>query len=428
MERARRSVALLLLASAITGCPRREVTHADPAGNADGGTHASATASATASTSATPNAMTGECTPEPKGGVVIPDSAHVSNIRIAAAGSKALVTFWEHVERVGPPIDTASGHVFDGIAGSLGPKSTFQKNDVGDEPVSEAVPVAVGSDLLAISCEWAAPVGKYDCVRAKPGTRGSPLFDFSGIGSGGPDHSDIAAVANGDDSLVVVSAMSSLRLFSARVSVKKKGDPFGYGTGGGGGADGDALTATLSSEDEATVVFRQGQTIRARRAGFDEKWRGAPIDLSAKHVLVGAPVVAAEPGHVMALFSQRPTARDPWRVVLAEIADAGEVKRRELGTGPLQAQGPGVSRADAPGCFLVSWVEGEGKHTHTMLARMCQGSVVPSSITTLSSDGVEGGRAYLASDPAARATVFAVWQEIPPGKPAELRVARLACR
>jgi hypothetical protein len=52
---------------------------------------------------------------------------------------------------------------------------------------------------------------------------------------------------------------------------------------------------------------------------------------------------------------------------------------------------------------------------------------VPSSVVTLSSDGTEGGRAYLAVDPASPRTPFVVWQQISAGRPAELRVAKLAC-
>jgi hypothetical protein len=411
---------VVLCTTMITGCSRREVTRSEPNVVLEAGGIVDASP-------APKPPKAGLCAPEPKGGVVIPDSAHVSNVRIAAAGAKALVTYWEHVNRSdGPPLDLASGHVFDAISGSLGPKTTFEKNGLGDEPVSEAVPVVLGGDLFAISCEWAAPVGKYACVRDAPGARTTRLFDFSGIQNGGPDASAIAAVVKGDDTLVAVAASRGLQLFSARVSAKKKGSPFGVAPSAG--ASDEPITATLSGEDEATIVYRSATGLRGRRAGFDETWHGPAVDLSAKGMLVGSPAVANEPGHVVALFSQREKAKDPWKVVLADLSLAGDVKRSELPTGPDQAQGPGIARAGEPGCFLVSWVEGVGKSTRTKIARSCAGSLVPSSIAMLSSDGVEGGRAYLASDPATPTTSFAVWQEIPPGKPAELRVARLACR
>jgi hypothetical protein len=76
-------------------------------------------------------------------------------------------------------------------------------------------------------------------------------------------------------------------------------------------------------------------------------------------------------------------------------------------------------------CLYVAWVEGAGDKTLTRVGRMCDGHVEPASITTLSSPGVEGGRAVLATSDAG---TFAAWQEFLSGKPAELRLARLACK
>jgi hypothetical protein len=421
------SCIVVLALATLAGCDRTSATPAKP-------TAASVDASATASSAASPPiapdaAVRGTCTLDREGGVAIPDAARATQIRIAAAGSRALVTYWESKKRSeGPDVDSAFAHVFDASTSAVGPRTKIEENDVGDMPVSAAAPIAFAGDLFAIACAWAAPAGTYACTRAKPGEKPTTLFAFTGITTGGPEKPDIAAVVKGDDTLVVVPVGGDLQLFSARVSAKKKDSPFGLATDDGHGAAPDAFAVTLTADDEATLVYRHAGAVKARRAGFDQKWRGRAIDLSAKGTLVGAPSVASEAGHVVALFSQRAKVSDPWKVVLAEISSSGEVTRSALSTGVDEAQGPGIAKAAEPGCFHVSWVEGTGKSTRTKLARACHGTIVPSSLTTLSSAGIEGGRAYLATDPASPTALFAVWQEIPADRAAELRVGRLTCR
>jgi hypothetical protein len=419
-------VIVLVAIFVLAGCHRTSDVHQERGTSVDGGTVVVSAASA--SVAPTPSAIA--CIPDSKGAVVIPDSARATEIRIAAAGSKALVTFWESTKRTdGPGVDTALGHLFDASTRSVGPRTKFEENDIGDMPVSGAMPVALSDDLFAISCSWAAPAGTYACTRAKPGEKPTSLLAFSGIANGGPEKPDIAAVVKGEDTLVIVPVRSDLKLFSVRVSAKTKGSPFAVRMDDGRPLPApESLAATLSADDEVTVVYRHNGAIKARRAGFDQNWRGNAIDLSEKGSLVGAPSIASEPGHVLALFSQRAKASDPWKVVVADLSPTGQVKRSELPTGSEQAQGPGIAKTAEPGCYYASWVEGRGKSTRTKLARVCNGTIVPSSLMTLSTDGVEGGRAYLATSPASPTALFAVWQEIPAGKPAELRVTRLTCR
>jgi hypothetical protein len=400
--------ALGVVVAALVGCRQNKSAPDVDAGSAIA--RASAEPAAIAATAA--------CVLEARGAIVIPDSAHATDIHIAAAGSKALVTFWESKKRAeGPNLDLAIGHVFDAAASSIGPRMKLQENGVGDEPVSNGVPIAVGGDVSAISCAWAAPAGRYGCSLAGASR---PLFEFSGIATGGPEKPDIAAVMKDSDAIVVVPVGGELQLFASPVSAKTKDSPFGVTEARGPAPD--ALNAALTG-DAATIVYRRNGAIQARRAGFDQKWRGKAIDVSAKGALVGAPAIASEGERVVALFSQRAKASDPWKLVFAEIV--GESKLSDFATGPEQAQGPGIAKAAENGCFHVSWVEGSGETTRTKLARACGGSVVAGSVTTLSSAGVEGGRAYLASD---GSSLFAVWQELPEGKPAELRVAKLACK
>ena len=75
-------------------------------------------------------------------------------------------------------------------------------------------------------------------------------------------------------------------------------------------------------------------------------------------------VAASELGHVVALFSQRAKASDSWKVVLAELASMDEVKRSELPTGPEEAQGPGIAKADERAPMVVALLDGLALHRH----------------------------------------------------------------
>jgi hypothetical protein len=429
---------VLLVAGALGAC-RREPNGALAARPDDAGASAASTAPSTAPSSSTapsppsssPSANT--CVIEPKGGVAIPSSSRATDVRIAGTGTKALVTWYEVTKPSdqGPGVLASIGHVLDAPRASLGPRLELDVSDVGDEPMSGAAPVALGPDLFAVTCDYLAPSGHYRCTKTTPGAKPTRLFEFGGISTGGPLHPGLGVVAKGDDVVVFVPAAGAtdLHVFSARVSSKKKTYPFAIHLDADPSAPhADALSAVLSGDDEATVVYRINGVVRARRAGFDQAWRGKSVDLSAKGALVGAPVAASDGPRVVALFSQRARASDPWKLVMARWSPGAEPERAELITGDAQAQGPGIAPAGPPGCFLVSWVEGTGKATRPRVARACEGRITPSSVVDVSTSGVEGGRAILAADPAQPTDAFVVWQEIPPGKAAELRVGRIACR
>lgn len=372
----------------------------------------------------------GACTTEPPRGVAIPASARATDVRLAVAGTRALVTWWETLNRGdGPPVDTAYAHVFEGGAASLGPRITVAKADIGDEFTSAAVPLSEGGELSVVSCWYAAPSGHYDCSRGAPGGKPSPVIAIGGISVGGPAKSALAAVAKGSETLVFAPDLAGRDVIalSSRVAGRKKAFDFGMPKDGPAA---DGLTAVADGE-EATVVFRSAGAVRARRATFGQAWRAPAVDLSAKGALVGSPVAAADGARVVALFSERAKASDPWRVRWATLSSTGEVAKALLPSGEAQAQGPAIAAAGS-GCFLVSWVEGDGKATRTEVARVCDGKGAPElgagSRATLSTPGVEGGRATLATDPTKAANAFVVWQELPAGKPAELRIAKLACR
>lgn len=379
-------------------------------------------ATASAVPFATPAAAPTTCAIAPRGGVAIPATAKATEIRIGSAGGKALVTWFEKTNPDEGPYQTFTyGVVFDGTA--AGGRFEIESNTVADEPVTGAVPIAVGNDLVSVSCWYGAPMGYYKCSRRTAGDpKPSPIVSFTGISSGAPGEVGIAAVLGADDALVFVpdDTRPDVLAFSASVSGKKKERPFGLRQGDNL-PHADGLGAVLVSGSEAALVYRLQDAIIGRRAGFDEKWRGKPVTLSAPHKqgkqpLVGAPVIASRGDDVAVLFSERAKGTDPWHVTLVDWK--GEPKALPFSTGAEQAQAPGIAAGGT--CFVASWVEGSGKTTRTKLAPLCAGKLDFEHAITLSTEGVEGGRAYLAKD-------AVVWQELPAGKPAELRVAKLVC-
>ena len=351
------------------------------------------------------------CGAEPKGGVAIPASAKATDIRIASTETKAFVTWWE--VPMGPsmrPEESAFGHLFE--AGAVSPRIRIDANVEGDEPISGAAPVAVGGDLVALACNYHASEGVYTCGKRSAGGKRESLFAFNQIGSGGPDIPGIAGIVTATDTAIFVPGNASdVLVFTASASGKRKVRAFSFHD-----SDklphADGLVAVASGADEAAVVYRATNAIQTRRTGFDETWRGNPTTLSTPKSQVGAPAAASDGTHVVALFSERPKASDPWHIAMTDLSTTTALPMAD------QAQGPGIAARGA--CFVVSWVEGTGKTTRTRLGQMCNGAIDPASITTLSAEGVEGGRAYPTKD-------FVVWQELPPGKPAELRIAKLAC-
>lgn len=345
-----------------------------------------------------------------------------TEIRVGSAGGKALVTWYEKNGGNDAPYQTFTyGSVFDGT--TAGARYEIESNTVGDEPVTGAVPLAVGNELVSVSCWYGAPMGHYKCSRRTPGDpKPTPIVSFTGISNGAPGEPGIAAVVTATDALVFVpdSGRPDVLAFSSTVSGKKKSRGFGLGDSTKTPHP-DGLGAVLATEREVALVYRLQDAIVGRRAGFDETWIGKPVTLSTPHKqgkqpLVGAPVVAGRGPDVAVLFSERAKATDPWHVTLVDWK--GEPKATPLVTGTDQAQAPGIAAGER--CFVASWVEGTGKTTRTRLAPLCDGKLDVEHAVALSAEGVEGGRAYLA--PGA-----VVWQEIPAGKPAELRVAKLVC-
>jgi hypothetical protein len=367
----------------------------------------------------------GSCVLDPPAGAVATISAKASDLRIGASGKRALVSWVEPFgEMAGQRMPS---RMFDADTRALSAERVLDSSEMGDMIPSGVVPIELAGTLASVACLDSAPTGTLYCSNVPLEEKAKPTSLFSlEFGNGGPQAPGIAAVA-GDkaDELAIFlpeGGGGDVAMFVPAVASRRKTHTFKMHTLDVS-AHAEALTATRSAPGQATVVFRYKGAIRARHAGFDEKWRGKAVTLSEAGALVGAPVVTTLRSDVVALFSSRPTTSAPWAITRA-VLNADSITRTPLATGAEQAQAPGIIADDHAGCAIVSWVEGQGKTTRTRLARSCDGQLDPSKAITISRPAIEGGRAYLARS---GASTFVAWEELPKGT-RELHVARITCR
>ncbi len=413
-------LALLFGLALLTGCDRH-TAKAAPAVSASSGRSVVAPASAPASVSAVPGTARAPeaaagCTVVPAGGAAVPLARDASDLRIAASGLRALITWVE-------PRGEAHGRrmpsrIYDDTTKSFVAEQVLDENEFADVIGSGVFPLEIDHALAAAACTNSAPSGILHCARIALDGKHTPLFSLN-FGNAGPQDPGGASVVGPEPIYFLPEGGDGdVAVFVASVSARRKTHTFAPGLRGDLG-HAHAIVATRSDPDEATVVFRLANTIRGRRAGFDEKWRGAAVTLSEPKTLVGGPVVTSIGEDVVALFSARATSKAPWAITRAVWNKAG-VTRAPLGTGASQAQAPGIVVDGA--CSTITWVEGDKKQTQTRAVRTCMGAIDPAKVTTISQPGVEGGRAYLARS--ADAT-FVAWEEF--AKNRELRAGRLVC-
>jgi hypothetical protein len=390
--------------------------------NADPDIVASSRAAPPSAASATSG---GSCVLDPPAGAVATISARASDLRMGASGKRALVSWVEAFGEMGG--QRMPSRLFDADTRALSAERVLDSSEMGDMIPSGVVPIELGGALASVACLDSAPTGTLYCSNVPLEEKAKPTSLFSlKFGNGGPQAPGIAAVA-GDkaDELAIFlpeGGDGDVAVFVPAVASRRKTHTFKMDTLDAS-AHADALTATRSAPGQATVVFRYKAAIRARHAGFDEKWRGKAVTLSEAGALVGAPVVTTLGSDVVALFSSRPKTSAPWAITRA-VLNGDRITRTALATGAEQAQAPGIIADERPGCAFVSWVEGQGKTTRTRFARSCDGQLDLSNAITISRPAIEGGRAYLARS---GANTFVAWEELPKGT-RELHVARVTCR
>lgn len=382
---------------------------------------------------AVPREAARPCQLEPKGGLDVPASARSQDVRIALSNGKALLT-WLGPVRADGGGRAAHGRVYDAVAHTLGNELALQESSYGDVIPSGEAPVTTPGGVESVSCVNSAPEGKLYCTRTALGQKGTSLF-VANFGNAGPQAPGIAAVAKGGDTLLFLPEGGSgdVAVFASTAASKKARSRTFAADYSSTGKHADSLSAALvlPGATEAVVAYRFRDSIRVRRAGWDEKWIGAPLTVSTKGMQVGAPAIVQDSKALHVFFAERASAKTEWRLVHARVVGT-EVTRTPLELGPGDHTGATAIAVPSSfeGCLRLGWVEGKGKDTVTKIAAQCPEVTTLFDPITLSAPGIEGGRAWLAGGDAPEAgqgDEVVAWQEFPkPGQPV-LKVASIVC-
>ena len=361
------------------------------------------------------------CRAVPLGGLVVVAKNGVTDVRIAATKSSALVTWLEESwnESGGR---RAGGRLFrDGATPALDDARVVEQTEYADEPLAGAVPLLFGAALGSVACVNEAPTATFGCGRtlADGSTKSLFVFPFDGMGL---QEEGIAGVAKPDGSSFVVFVPNGKSVLALTSTTGKQRrhfvddeDPSAFAK---------KLAAAATGPSEVTVVFRTRSEIHARQSDFAGAWLAAgDVVLSTPGTEVGAPAVTRVGGAAFALYPERARASDPWRLASA-VVENGAVRRGNFVTGSEPADAPALTTDRNDACFVVAWVEGRDAGAMTRVGRACSGELLPASVATLSRAATPSGSAALARSDGA---LFAAWQEFPKGSPAEVRVARLDC-
>lgn len=286
--------------------------------------------------------------------------------------------------------------------------------------------------LGAASCGWAAFAGKLSCgftqLAAPEGKKLSASgYDDPSVAGPGPEGDRVAAAGVGDAAVMLLPQCQEVRLVS---SAGKAGvRPLAYGSA-------DALVScepkqnvevpalAAVSATEAAAVWRHGSKLEGRLLGKDGSPHAGIVAVSAPGGDVGAPAIASSGEGAAVVYAAR-TGAAPWALTLAHWKAGAPITRATVTTGADPAMAPALVPTDEPGCMLVSWTEGKGSATHVRAGLVCNDALVTASVVDVSASGVEAGDSELAR--AASSAAYVVWQELPKGKPAELRLAKITC-
>ncbi|NOU30756.1 MAG: hypothetical protein HOO96_22885 [Polyangiaceae bacterium] len=353
---------------------------------------------------------------------------------IATAGGFIVVT-WGELRPAGSGFGgdgakqrTELWRLFDASLGARGPASVIGQQEAVDAFSNGVAPYALGERLGVGTCAWAAFAGRLACKTANvDGSAGGDHYDDPGVAGPGPQGDRLAAAGVGDASILLVPQCQDVRIVSS--AAKKGARPLAYGTEDARTAcepkrtiDVPALAAL--GEEEAAGAWRHGNLLEGRRMGKDGQPRG-PIAAISVAGDVGAPAIVSAESEARVLYASRPSSTAPYALTLAHWKSAGPVARAVVSTGSAPAVAPSLVAVDDPACNLVSWTEGKGTGTRVRAGLVCNDALVVGSVTDVSTADVEAGDSELAR--VGTSGAFVVWQELPKGKPAELRLAKVTC-
>ena len=353
---------------------------------------------------------------------------------IAANGDAVLVT-WGEKRKPGPnggsfPEDATQrfemARLFD--AKTLAPRgaaTVLGSQEAVDAFSNGAAPFAAADgSLRSATCAWVAFAGKLSCTFADVAKATAPAKRVNeSVPGPGPDGERIAAVDMGDHALVLLPQCGDLRLVS---STATKMPPLFRDPKGGldecepkGKVDVPALGR---AGDTAFAVARRGGVLIGRTIVRAQP-QGPVVQLSDRGVDVGAPAVVSNGSRASVYYASR-SGKAPFALTVTHWADGGALTRATLATGAAPAVAPAVAASGDAACVVLSWTEGSGKETRVRAGLACNDALVASTAVDVSPKDVEAGDSELA---AAFGKHFVVWQELPKGRPPELKLAALSC-
>jgi hypothetical protein len=331
---------------------------------------------------------------------------------------------------------TELARVFDaGTLEARGPGKVVGQQEAADAFSNGIAPFALADGTLGTgTCAWAAFAGRFTCRLAPaapgpPGTFSGADYDDRGVAGPGPQGDRVAVAAVGEAAILLAPQCQDVRIFS---SAGKAGlRPLAYGT-----ADArtdcepkrtiDAPAIAAMGSDEALGVWRHGAAIEGRRVGKDGLPRGPLFTVSAAGENVGAPAIAWTGTEARVAYAAWTGGR-PTTIAFAHWKpDGAPATRATVATGNTPAMAPALASTDDAACTVISWTEGKGSGTRVRAGLACDDALVAGSVVDVSTFATEAGDSELARlGPSGAYAV--VWQELPKGKPAELRLAKLIC-
>ncbi len=425
-------LALLLALTGLPGCPKGNPAENDAAAAKPSSSTQAQTAPSTSAAPLPSSAKSRACrvgapqlVTEGRGGIT-----HA----IAANGDAVLVT-WGEKRKPGPnggsfPEDATQrfemARLFD--AKTLAPRgaaTVLGSQDAVDAFSNGAAPFAAAdSSLRTATCAWVAFAGKLSCTFAdvaKATARAKRVNES--VPGPGPDGERIAAVDMGDHALALLPQCGDLRLVSSTATEMPPlfADPAGGldGCEPKGKAD---VPALARGGDAAFAVARRGGGLVGRKI-VRAAPQGPVVQLSARGLDVGAPAVVSSAGRASVYYASR-SGKAPFALTVTHWADSGALTRATLATGSTPAVAPAVAATIDATCVLLSWTEGSGKETRVRAGLVCNDALVPSTAIDVSPKDVEAGDSELATF---GGRAFVVWQELPKGRPTELKLAALSC-
>ncbi|MFO0559529.1 MAG: hypothetical protein U0269_16045 [Polyangiales bacterium] len=379
------------------------------------------------SVSATAHSQSATCAAQTQGGTVVTENRGGFNARLAASASGVVVAWVE--QRAFANRDFAPSGAANFYYARVLDRATLTARGAAQSLFAQEAPYEIGmGPALGTTSDGRIAAIVCTCVGGSANT----LCSASTL-AGTPAFGELRPRAR-QSSVCPSGALSATGVGAQLLVASPFPDAAGirmYGTSVGALQDVEmdgAIEAPAMAQvgaDQAVYARRVNNAIEARLFDVRGNARGRAVTLSSAGAQVGAPFLLSSGDSVIAAFSQR-RGRGAWTVHLATWRPGTAPTHVDVNTGSAPAMAPSLAPS-SNGCVVLSWTEGSGRNTVARAGRVCNGALDAASVATLSRAGIEAGDSELASD---GASVFAVWQEIPPGRGAraELRVARLGCR